>query len=137
MKPHEQWIPLLEKALRDELVVDRLMTFQDSPLEIIGFHLQQAAEKLLKAALSAEGVQYRRTHNIGELIHLFEDSDRKFPESLGRLRDLTPYAAELRYDFIPLEEEEDFDLSSYRKMVTQLRSWVETLIEQLREETKQ
>ena len=136
MKPPEQWIPLLEKAFRDELVVDRLMTFQDSPSEIVGFHLQQAAEKLLKAALSAEGVQYRRTHNIGELIHLLEGSDRKVPENLGRLRDLTPYAAELRYDFIPAEEEEDLDLSSHREMVRQLRSWVEMLIEQLREETK-
>jgi HEPN domain-containing protein len=68
MKPPRLWEVLLRKAEQDEYVVDRLIALSDSPDEVIGFHLQQAAEKLLKAALGVRGIPYRRTHNLGELI---------------------------------------------------------------------
>jgi len=47
---------LLAKARQDEYV---LAQFAENPAaadETFGFHAQQAAEKLLKAALSAQGV---------------------------------------------------------------------------------
>jgi HEPN domain-containing protein len=68
MKPPEPWVILLDKVRQDEYVVDQLLGLADSPDEVIGFHLQQAAEKLLKAALLALGIRYRFTHNLGELI---------------------------------------------------------------------
>jgi len=128
MKPPELWTALLEKASQDELVVDRLMTFPDSPPEIIGFHLQQAAEKMLKAALASQGVRYRLTHNLGELIHLLGEADHQLSGGLERLRDLTPYATEWRYDFVPAEGEDDFEATLYRDMVRRLRIWVEDIV---------
>ena len=39
------------------------------------FHLQQAAEKLVKAILSAEGVHAAADHNIGQLIARLPDGN--------------------------------------------------------------
>lgn len=128
MKPPRLWEILLRKAEQDEYVVDRLMALSDSPDEVIGFHLPQAAEKLLKAALCVRGILYRRTHNLGELIHLLEVRESPIPDCLDSLHDLTPYATEWRYDFLPDEGGEAFDRTSAREAVRQLRNWVEGLV---------
>ncbi len=44
MKQHDLAVRLLAKASQDELVVDRLLIDADVADEVIGFHLQQAAE---------------------------------------------------------------------------------------------
>jgi len=36
--------------------------------EVIGFHCQQAAEKLLKALLSDLGAAFHKTHELGALM---------------------------------------------------------------------
>jgi len=46
---------LLRKAMQDELVLERLVNDQDVDDDTLGFHAQQAAEKLLKAALATVG----------------------------------------------------------------------------------
>jgi HEPN domain-containing protein len=129
MKPPEPWRALLNKASQDELAVDRLSGFSDGPIEIIGFHLQQAAEKMLKAALGSLGISYRLTHNLGELIHLLEVNGSPIPPGLERLRDLTPYATEWRYDFVSPEDDDALDLKPHREMVRRLRAWAEAVVE--------
>jgi HEPN domain-containing protein len=52
MKPREQALLLLRKAAQDEAVLDHVLESIEVSDEIIGFHCQQAAEKLLKALLS-------------------------------------------------------------------------------------
>jgi HEPN domain-containing protein len=133
MKPPEPWKILLEKASQDEQAVDRLSGFSDSSQEIIGFHLQQAAEKMLKSALGSLGIAYRFTHNLGEMIHLLKIGGHPLPPELDRLRDLTPYATEWRYDFVPNEGNDDVDLKTLRESVRQLRVWVEKIIQQKEE----
>ena len=69
MKPPEPWRALLDKAAQDEQAADRLGMFQDSSSEIVGFHLQQAAEKMLKAAYMAlKGRIAPRIHNLPILL---------------------------------------------------------------------
>jgi hypothetical protein len=41
---------LLRKAKQDEFVLERLLDDRDVDDDTLGFHVQQAAEKLLKAA---------------------------------------------------------------------------------------
>ena len=51
-------------------MLERLLGDSDVDDDTLGFHAQQAAEKLLKAALVARAVDYPRTHNLGALIEL-------------------------------------------------------------------
>ncbi|MEA2045355.1 MAG: HEPN domain-containing protein [Euryarchaeota archaeon] len=71
----------------------------------MGFHGQQAAEKLLKAVLADAGITYPITHRLAELIDLTNDAGLSFPESLDDIRFLTPFAVEFRYDILPKEQE--------------------------------
>ena len=53
---------LLRKADND-LEAGRIGLAHGAPLDTICFHIQQAAEKLLKAALAAQGVEYPFTYS--------------------------------------------------------------------------
>lgn len=128
MKPSDLSRALVEKAAQGEFVVDHIIDLPQSPDEVIGFHLQQAAEKLLKALLCSLGVHYRHTHNLGELMHLLGKSGISLPAELDGLRDLTPYATDWRYDLIPGEGESALDRQGARSMVSSLRRLVEEKI---------
>lgn len=52
MTQHDLALILLQKAREDELAVDRLIDDVQISDAIVGFHLQQATEKLLKAVLA-------------------------------------------------------------------------------------
>ena len=128
MKWREQALKLLEKAAQDEFVMDKLMTDSASPDEVIGFHGQQAAEKLLKAVLANAGVAYPITHRLAELIDLINDAGFRFPRHLDDIRFLTPFAVEFRYDILPEERESSFDEKSARELVKKVRIWAEERI---------
>jgi HEPN domain-containing protein len=56
--PPDRHDVLLRKASQDELVLERLLGDSDVDDDTLGFHAQQAAEKLLKAALAARALDY-------------------------------------------------------------------------------
>ena len=66
------------------------------PDEAFGFHVQQAAEKLLKAWIALLGDVYPLTHNIEELLNLLASRGAAV-DPFGDLVDCTPYAVEFRY----------------------------------------
>jgi HEPN domain-containing protein len=74
MKQHDQAALFLAKAAKDEALVDEVLGSERVADEIVGFHLQQAAEKLLKGVLSAYGVSFRRTHDLRELMDAATDT---------------------------------------------------------------
>lgn len=119
---------LLEKAKDDEILLEEIISNERIRNEIIGFHAQQASEKLLKALLMAKNIPYRRTHDLIELIDLLADNGIKFPEPLMEIRTLSPFAVDFRYDYIPEEEEEPFDRKRALEMVRMLRNWVEKML---------
>ena len=119
---------LFAKAKDDETLLEEIIFNEKVRDEIIGFHAQQAAEKLLKALLMAKNIPYRRTHDLRELIDLTRDNGIEFPESLMEIRTLSPFAVEFRYDYIPMEEEEEFNRQKALEMVQQLRKWVENIL---------
>ncbi len=86
MPSHEDVLMLLRKASQDEFTVNKLLPDPQSPDEIIGFHAQQAVEKILKAVLTFRAVRYRRTHDLVELIDRIHDSGIGFPPP-GTVRD--------------------------------------------------
>jgi len=56
------------KGLTDLGSAKFLLSMRPIPLEVIGFHCQQAVEKYLKAYLVARGVEPEKTHDLVELI---------------------------------------------------------------------
>ena len=124
MKLREQARTLLEKADQDLFVLDKLLADPASPAEAIGFNAQQAAEKLLKAALVAAGVGYPKTHRLAQLLDLLADGGVVLPPGLDELRILTPFAVDFRYDMYVPDEEEPFDWPEIRRLLKDLRGWM-------------
>jgi HEPN domain-containing protein len=118
MKQHEQALLLLRKAAQDEALLDEILDSAKISDEVIGFHCQQAAEKLLKAWLSDLGVPFRKTHEIGSLMHLLAKAGAQLPEELQQLDLLTPFGAVYRYD--EYEPGESLDRGSFTHVVQPL-----------------
>lgn len=119
---------LLAKAAQDEFVLEQFVGNPQAADEMFGFHAQQAAEKLLKAALAARGVDYPRTHRLGDLLDLARERGLALPEEFDRLHELTPFAVEYRYEFFAEEVDKPLNRQVVRAEVQRLRVWVETLL---------
>jgi HEPN domain-containing protein len=91
----------LNKARQDLKAAGRLSGDDDISDEIVGFHIQQAIEKGLKALLAAHVVDFRKTHDIRELMDLVAEKLGALPEQFADLDEWTSFGVELRYDDIP------------------------------------
>ncbi len=118
---------LLRKAAQDEVVVEVVLEVPRVHDEVIGYHTQQAAEKLLKAVLAAHGVVYRRTHNLDELILLLGQNAVTLPPDLLAIRGFTTFAVEPRYADLP-SEEVAVDRQVAYDLLRRLRVWAEECI---------
>jgi len=91
----KNWIRRAEndlKIAKDEIATDRPV------LDMVCFHMQQCAEKYLKAFLIFHGKEIRKTHDIGEIINQCKKIDPDFSFLLDINADiLTKYAVEIRY----------------------------------------
>jgi HEPN domain-containing protein len=130
MKPREQALLLLRKAAQDEALLDQVLDSDQVTDEIIGFHCQQAAEKILKALLSDVGVRFRKTHEIGALMALLAQAGHELPAQFENLDHLTPFGAIYRYE--DYDAVVTLDRHAARQSLYELRVWVEA---KLRERT--
>jgi HEPN domain-containing protein len=89
-----QWVA---KAANDLLSADNNLTAEKSPADVVCFHCQQAAEKLLKAFLVASGRPAPRTHDLLRLLEEVLTSSPSAEVLRDRLALLMPYAVEIRY----------------------------------------
>lgn len=75
------------------------------PLEIIGYHAEQAVEKLLKAMLSSYGHKLLKTHDLGLLAETLQEFTEISEKDLEICERLTPFGVKFRYpQEIGLEE---------------------------------
>ena len=76
--------------------------------EIVAFHAQQAAEKVLRAMLVLRQVDFPRTHSIGALLAMCEQAGYTDAQELIDASSLTRYAVTTRYpgDEEPVSREE-------------------------------
>jgi HEPN domain-containing protein len=87
----------LAKA-EDDLRVARLLIAEENRLNAAGaYHCQQAAEKALKAWLTARNIVFPKTHDLETLLHLCRPGDAGFAAYAEQARALTPLATEYRY----------------------------------------
>lgn len=69
----------------------------------VGFHAQQAVEKAVKVALTLEGVDFPKTHDLEFLLTLAGKHSIALEPDFESASWLTPWAAEFRYDDAPIE----------------------------------
>lgn len=123
MKRREQALLLLRKAAQDESLLDEVLGSDKVSDELIGFHCQQAAEKMLKALLSDLGVAFPKTHELGALMDLLARSGEPLPGEFTNLDMLTPFGAVYRYD--DYDAESPLNRQQARALLRSLRLWVE------------
>jgi HEPN domain-containing protein len=88
-----RWLAIAErdlKAVRNNLLGPEPTT------EVAAYHCQQAAEKLVKAALIAADIDPPRWHDIDGLVHLLP-GDNQLRGMLFPLARFAPYAVAYRY----------------------------------------
>ena len=95
---------LLRAAERDVQALRVTRRSDEVSDEVFGFHVQQAAEKALKARIALLGDTYPLTHNIEDLLDfLVERGVNMSP--FETLVGYTPYAVEFRYHGVDADVE--------------------------------
>jgi HEPN domain-containing protein len=92
---------LLRKAREDLRAANTLAATENQADHIIGFHMQQAVEKALKAALVEHAVEIPRTHDLGYLVEALSGQEVEIPATVSSADWLTPWGVLFRYDDDP------------------------------------
>jgi HEPN domain-containing protein len=87
---------LLIKAAEDESI----LSSDGIPDSILGFHAQQAVEKLIKALLAAQQIPFELTLNLERLQIALEAAGETLPSTPLPLDELSDYAVIYRYDLL-------------------------------------
>jgi len=91
---YKQW---LTKAQEDWDTVEILIAQENPPKGAVCFHCQQCIEKLLKAILVREQIEFPKTHDIGRLIELVRDYVPGVTEFLLLAKKLSVHGVDSRY----------------------------------------
>ncbi len=129
MPPHDRLDlarVLLARAIDDETLVRKVSPDADIADAIVGFHAQQAVEKLIKAVLAARGIAFMKSHALSYLIGLVEEHEIETPKELSEADVLSPWAVEFRYEG---EEPPALDRSAALTLVEQVRTWAEAEVD--------
>jgi HEPN domain-containing protein len=118
---------LQRKAAQDLAVLDRLLDDPAIDDETLGYHAQQASEKLIKALLALHGYDYPRSHNIGLLLDLLASHGMSLPDRFEAVQTLTPFGTVFRYVDLPLEDTPD--RRSWPPLLHDLQAYVTAAIE--------
>ncbi len=121
----ERW---LQKAKNDmKIALDELET-EGPVLDMVGFHLQQFAEKYLKAYLIYSGRNPSKTHSISYLLDQCIENDPVFKIFLDtRLLELDEFALEIRY-----EGGDDIDPDFIKEIIETLKELKRTVEEHMK-----
>jgi len=90
----QQWLKKAESDLKTSKI---LLDAEVDDYFPCAFHSQQAAEKFLKAYLVRHQVEFRKTHDLDELLNLTDSIDPSLRDEIGSCVWLTPYGVEFRY----------------------------------------
>jgi hypothetical protein len=94
--PYTQAQVLLIKASEDESALQAT----GNPDAVLGFHAQQAVEKLMKALISSRSAEFELTHNLSRLATALQNLGEVLPATPVSLSDLNDFAVEYRYDLL-------------------------------------
>lgn len=89
----EDWL----RQARSDLAIAKMQAEGDVMPATLAFHAQQAAEKSMKAVLVRASRPFPYSHDLAELITIFDTAGIDFPEQLKIAASLTAYAVGARY----------------------------------------
>jgi len=126
----KQYEILFKKAKVDfntaKLVMDSFEKGEiELDLEIVMFHLQQSAEKFLKALIDYNNIKFPHTHDIEDLIILIKEEKIPILADIEFCIPLSEYAVEGRYAIINDDIE---DTGKYIEFIDNLLRFVEEKI---------
>ena len=116
------------KAANDLLDADNNLAARETPCDTVCFHCQQAAEKLLKAFLSAKGIPPPRSH---DLLLLLEHVLSLEPHAASLRNDLvvlTPYAVAARYPDCDADQPTLDDAREARQCAERVSQWLSSVL---------
>jgi HEPN domain-containing protein len=117
---------LLQKARQDLVLVTNVGDSEAVADEIIGFHVQQAIEKAIKAVLTRLGIQYEYTHDLSLLYQQAESAAANPPANLEMIEEFTAFAVQFRYT---LYQTPNFDREVGARLAEDFIEWAQVLIE--------
>lgn len=89
---------LLGRAHADLSAARLLADHPDQDDGVIGFHIQQACEKSLKAVIAIRQIEVPRVHDLEALVEVLEGHEIRLPADLNEVGALTAWAVTMRYD---------------------------------------
>lgn len=113
-----------QKAVADLTLVKEVLSIENSKIErgIVLFHLQQAAEKLLKSLLSHRGIHFGKVHDIEKILDIYVSQGVTVPHYTREFVELSPYAVEGRYDFIT---DENIDIRRFVSLIEDFKDFID------------
>jgi HEPN domain-containing protein len=128
--PPDPSVVLLDKAREDVYLAKRVRHDLKVSVEQMGFLCEQAIEKSIKAVLTHHRVRFRRGHDLAQYLDLLKAAGIDHPEELEKCVELTPFGAELRYDYLPKEQEDTtpFDRDATLLLVDVAIEWATSII---------
>ncbi len=119
----EDWL----RYAKADLALARMPLPDGAMYESLTFHAQQAAEKAIKAVYIKQGMRFRYTHDIGELLSGLIGASLVLNEDIKAATNLSTYAWEARYPCLdePVTEEESREAAHLAERVV---TWAEKLI---------
>jgi HEPN domain-containing protein len=128
MKPHlEEAKRMLLLADRDVKAFEILKGDPDAHISIIGFHAQQAIEKLFKAVLFSQRVEFERLHDLVKIGAMVRNQKTNPPVNDDQLRRLNPFAVSFRYDDIDIVS---ISMNDMNDLIADIRRWAGEQVEQ-------
>jgi len=126
----KQYEILIKKAVVDlntaKVVLD---SFEEGKielnLEVVFFHLQQCAEKVIKTLLDYKQVKFPHTHDIKNLIYLLNENNIETVDYIDNFIPLTDFAVEGRYAVI---HDDLDDAHQYIEQLEALLKFVKNLL---------
>ena len=95
---HKEAQILLQKSKDDAYAFSRLSDDPRIRFWTLGFHVQQAVEKAIKAVLLNAGIQYPFTHDLETLLKVLKKEMIPHPADAENIPRLSPFATLLRYE---------------------------------------
>ena len=102
----------IKKAEHDFLSIQNNISAAETPWDVVCFHAQQAAEKMLKAFIIYHGFTVEKTHDLIQLLSVCVNIESSLIVLESDCQELNYYSVSSRYPDDPYEPDE----SDGRKM---------------------